>query len=260
MAIGKNKRLTKSKKGGKRKAVDPFTMKEWYSIKAPSLFSTREAGKTLITKTKGTKIASEGLRGRVFELSLADLNGGDEEQSFRQDKLIAEEIQGYNILTNFHGMDMTRDKLCSLIKKWQSIIEASVDVRTTDGYLVRMFCIAFSKKMPNQLKKTCYVQGGQQKLIRAKMTTIMSEQGSKCDLKDLVKTLLPEVIGQQIEKECQGIFPIKESTSGRSRSSKSPSSTSLSLWRCTREERMLVPRSSLSWRRPLWLDPEEGSK
>jgi len=210
MAIGKNKRLTKSKKGGKRKAVDPFTMKEWYSIKAPSLFSTREAGKTLITKTKGTKIASEGLRGRVFELSLADLNGGDEEQSFRKIKLIAEEIQGYNILTNFHGMDMTRDKLCSLIKKWQSIIEASVDVRTTDGYLVRMFCIAFSKKMPNQLKKTCYVQGGQQKLIRAKMTTIMSEQGSKCDLKDLVKTLLPEVIGQQIEKECQGIFPIKD--------------------------------------------------
>ena len=123
MAIGKNKRLTKSKKGGKRKAQNPFELKEWYSIKAPSVFATREAGKTLITKTKGTKIAADGLRGRVFEVSLADLNGGDEEQGFRKIKLIAEEIQGYNILTNFHGMDMTRDKLCSLIKKWQSIIE-----------------------------------------------------------------------------------------------------------------------------------------
>jgi hypothetical protein len=44
------------------------------------VFVTKNAGKTLITKTTGIKIASEGLKGRVFELSLADLNGGDESQ------------------------------------------------------------------------------------------------------------------------------------------------------------------------------------
>ncbi len=209
MAIGKNKRLTKSKKGGKRKPVDPFLKKEWYDIKAPSVFEVRNCGKTLITKTQGQKIASDGLKGRVFELSLADLCK-DEELSYRKIKLCVEEVQGYNVLTNFHGMDMTRDKLCSLIKKWQSIIEASVDVRTTDGYLVRMFCIAFTKKMPNQLKKTCYAKAAQQRLIRKKMTDIMAEEGSKCDLKELVKKLLPDVMGQEIEKACQGIFPVKD--------------------------------------------------
>ena len=62
-------------------------------------------------------IASDGLKGRVFEVSLADLQ--NDEVTFRKFKLIAEEVQGRNVLTNFHGMDLTRDKLCSMVKKWQ---------------------------------------------------------------------------------------------------------------------------------------------
>ena len=129
---GKNKRLTKSKKGGKKKAQNPFDKKEWYTIKAPSMFAARDAGKTLITRTQGQKIASEGLKGRVFEISLADLNK-DEDQMTRKVKLCCEDVQGYNVITNFHGMDLTRDKLCSLIKKWVTLIEAHVDIKTTDG-------------------------------------------------------------------------------------------------------------------------------
>jgi len=208
MAIGKNKRLTKSKKGGKKKIVDPFLKKEWYDVKAPSMFTVRSAGKTLITRSQGTKIASEGLKGRVFEMSLADLNS-DEDQAYRKIKLIAEDVQGYNILTNFHGMDMTRDKLSSLIKKWQTLIEAHVDVKTTDNYVLRMFCVAFTTKMPNQIKKTCYAQSSQIREIRKKMTDIMTEEASKCELKDLVLKFIPEIIGGEIEKACQGIFPLQ---------------------------------------------------
>jgi len=40
MAVGKNKKLMKGKKGqGKKKAVDIMTKKEWYSVKAPSYFT-----------------------------------------------------------------------------------------------------------------------------------------------------------------------------------------------------------------------------
>jgi len=64
-----------------------------------------------------SEIASDALKGRVFEVSLADLQ--NDEVAFRKFKLISEEVQGRNVLTNFHGMDMTTDKLRSMVKKWQ---------------------------------------------------------------------------------------------------------------------------------------------
>ncbi|KAK1344838.1 hypothetical protein QTO34_013542 [Cnephaeus nilssonii] len=54
--VGKSKHLTKGgRKGAKKKMVDPFLKKDWF------------------TRAQGSKIASEGLKGRVFEVSLADL-------------------------------------------------------------------------------------------------------------------------------------------------------------------------------------------
>ncbi|MCE2056267.1 40S ribosomal protein S3-1 [Datura stramonium] len=148
----KNKRISKGKKGGKKKAADPYAKKDWYDIKAPSVFGVRNVGKTLVTRTQGTKIASEGLKHRRFEVSLADLQN-DEDHSFRKIRLRAEDVQGRNVLTNFYGMDFTTDKLRSLVKKWQSLIEAHVDVKTTDSYTLRMFCIGSPKSAPNQQKE-----------------------------------------------------------------------------------------------------------
>ena len=210
MAVGKNKRLTKGgKKGNKKKLGDPFLKKEWYDIKAPAFFSQRSCGKTLVSRTQGTKIASEQLKGRVLELNLADLNN-DEDLSFKKIKLCIEEVQQRNCLTDFHGMSLTRDKLCSLIKKWQTLIEGHVDVRTTDGYLVRMFAIGFTKKRNDQIKNNCYAQSAQIRRIRIKMNEIMSAAASKVPLRDLVKQLIPEAIGKEIEKHCQGIYPLKD--------------------------------------------------
>lgn len=208
MAVGKNKRLSKGKKGGKKKVVDPFSKKDWYDIKAPSMFNTRNVGKTLVTRTQGTKIASDGLKGRVVQVSLADLQN-NEADAYRNIKLRVEDVQGRNCLTQFHGMDLTTDKLRSLVRKWQTLIEATVDVKTTDGYFLRLFCIAFTKKRPGQVKKTAYAQSSQIRQIRKKMVEIMTREATSCDLKELVGKFIPEAIGKEIEKACQGIYPLQ---------------------------------------------------
>jgi hypothetical protein len=58
------------------------------------VFKVRQVGKTLVNRTAGTRIASDGLKGRVYEVSLADLQSeNDAERSFRKFKLICEDVQ-----------------------------------------------------------------------------------------------------------------------------------------------------------------------
>merc|ERR1712241_1542761 len=212
MAVGKNKGLKiGGKKGAKKKVVDPFTRKDWYDIKAPANFKVRDIGKTLVNRTQGTKIASDGLKSRVYEVSLADLqNEPDAERSYKKFKLVCEDVQGKNCLTQFYGMNLTTDKLRSMVKKWQTLIEAHVDAKTTDGFTLRLFCIGFTKKAEGSKKKTCYAQSQQVRNIRKKMIDIISREISSADLKDVVNKLIPDSMSMDITKACQGIYPLHD--------------------------------------------------
>lgn len=172
------------------------------------------------------------MKGRVFEVAQADLQ--QDEVAHRKFKLISEDVQGKHVLTNFHGMSLTSDRLKSLVKKWQvmhttptiislmktlssssiviaciiiyshlmirkfllhvimtsqTMIEATVDVKTTDSYLLRLFCIGFTKRQPNQIKKTSYAKASQVRNIRRRMVEIITREISQSDLKEVVSKL-----------------------------------------------------------------------
>jgi small subunit ribosomal protein S3Ae len=211
MAKGKQKVKGKAKK----KLVDPFTKKEWYDVKAPAVFadgknnSKLQIGKTLVTKTQGTKIARDGLLGRCFDVSLGDLRPDAEDEAFRKFRLRVQEVQGRACLTNFHGMDLTSDKLRSLVRKWHSLIETHVDVKTTDGYVLRVFVIGFTRARPNQVRKTSYAQSAQVRAIRKKMIEVVTRETTGQELKDLVSKFAAESIGKEIEKATTGIYPLQ---------------------------------------------------
>lgn len=93
---------------------------------------------------------------------------------------------------------------------FQTLIEANVDVKTTDGYLLRVFCIGFTNKDQLSQRKTCYAQHTQVRAIRKKMTEIITKEVTDSDLKDVVQKLLPDSIAKEIEKNCQGIYPLHD--------------------------------------------------
>jgi len=162
--------------------------KEWYNILAPG-FDKRCITLSPCNKTAGQKQSSESLKGRVFNISLADCNNQCETQAWRQMKFQVDEVKGFDCYTNFYGMDISRDKACSMIKKWHSLIEAHVQAKTSDGFILRLFCIAFTKRTKKQVKATCYAKSSHKKLIIKKMMEIMQATVQKSTLKELVKIL-----------------------------------------------------------------------
>lgn len=172
------------------------------------LISLSSVGKTLVNRTTGLKNANDALKGRIIEVSLADLQK-DEDHSFRKIKLRVDEVQGRSCLTDFHGLEFTSDKLRSLVRKWQTLIEGNVVIKTTDEYLLRIFCIAFTRRRPNQVRKTTYANGAQIKAIRKKMVEIIQREATNCSLKELTQKIIPESIGTTIEKATQGIYPLQ---------------------------------------------------
>jgi len=209
MAVGKNKKLGKKKNKIGKKAADPFAKKEWYDLKAPSVFPIRDIGKTVVTKTQGQRNSRDSLMGRVMESSLGDLKENAEDDAYRKFSFKVEDIQGSQCLTQFHGMCLTTDKLRSLVRKWHSLIEAYADVKTTDGYVVRLFAIGFTRRRPNQRRATTYAQTSQAKQIRKRMVEAMQKEGSSGDLNELITKLMTEIIGREIEKSTNGIFPLQ---------------------------------------------------
>lgn len=75
--------------------------------------------------------------------------------------------------------------------RWQNLIETIVDVKTTDGYTLRVFAIVFTAKAKSgQIKKTAYAQTAQIRAIRKKITDIITNAVTKSDLKDFASKYL----------------------------------------------------------------------
>jgi small subunit ribosomal protein S3Ae len=164
MAFGKNpKNFSKGRKGVKRRVGDKFLKKEWWTVKAPGMFQNRLFTKSPVNQTAGRVLSQDCIKNRVFEISLGDLNLSAK-NTYQKIKLIIDdtsEVTNKEAQTNFYGLDTTKDHLCSLIRKWHTLIETFVDVKTNDGFVMRFFVVAFTQRSKLQVKAATYAQRSQ---------------------------------------------------------------------------------------------------
>lgn len=212
MAIGKNKRISKGGKRGKRgKVQEAMSRKEWYDVVAPSNFETRQFCKTICNKTQGTRIAADFLRGRVYETNLADLNqSAGQDDAHRKVRFAVQEVQGRNLLTQFHSLEMTTDRMFSLLRKWCTTMETTVEVKTADGYTLRLFVIAFTKKQDNQLSRNCYAKTRLVKWLRHRITKIATRRLRNVQINEAVTLLTRNILSDYMTKRCSAIVPLRD--------------------------------------------------
>lgn len=139
----------------------------------------------------------------------ADLAPHQDSFHWRKIKLIVDQTEGRQAVTSFYGVDMTRDELCSLIKKRKTLIEAVQDVKSADGYTLRIFAIAFTRESPNQKRKTNYALASQQKIIRKRINDIIAKEVSKANSTQILNLFTSEVVEKKITKEVSNIYPVK---------------------------------------------------
>ena len=157
----------KQKKGAKKKKlVDAFLKKDWYVVKVPQWTARKRdhfrVGFSPATRGKQRR----ALENRTFVINVGDLQDEDkmnqhDDLNWKKFKFITEETFGDKLLTQWHGMDITRDKRCPLIRKWHTMLECFCDAKTSDGYVLRVKALAFTKKQSTQIKKNCYAKNSQ---------------------------------------------------------------------------------------------------
>ena len=188
--------------------MDLLLKKEWFEIKAPKEFGEKSLGATLITKTSNVSKIVQSLKDRNYEINLTDIKAS-EDSSHKKLTLRHNSYEEKNCYTRFYGLDTTRDKFFSLIRKWQTIVELNSDLKTKDGYFIRVFLIGFSRKRRNQTKKTSYINTSQIRTIRRKMSEILVKEITNCSMKELIPKILSDKLCDEINFYCSKIFPLQ---------------------------------------------------
>ncbi len=175
-----------------RKMREAWKAKQWYRIVAPEMFNGAELGETPARDP-------ELLIGRVSEVSYQDLTG-DFTKSHIKLYFKINSIKGADASTEFIGHNMTSDYLRRLTRRRNSKIENVIDVRTKDGYKLRIKTVSISiGRIPSS----------HQHAIRLKIGETILKKSSEKTMSELIKSILSGELPKEIARECKKIHPLK---------------------------------------------------
>jgi small subunit ribosomal protein S3Ae len=207
MAKGKNKKISKKGKAARQNAKHPFLKKEWYTLIAPSaLKKTVPVGWTCCKKPTGTQVIGDFLKGRVAEISYADITENARDVT-KKVRMVIDEVQGSLCATSFYAYELSREKIFALLKKRQSLIEVYTDVKTQDGVIYRIFMVMVTNRKQNQVKINSYAQASKIRVLRKVLIAEAVKYAQEKSADDFAYEVITGVMNSRFEKVAQEVIP-----------------------------------------------------
>ena len=209
MAKGKNKKL--GKKGrGRKSDKHTFQKKEWHKLISPTdMKNTSQIGWTCVSKTSGTRVSTDYLRGRVGEMTLADISNQNLEREMlnKKIKMLVEEVKDGSCYTSFYGYDLTRETINNIIKKRTSLIDIYADVRTKDNYIFRVFLTSVTRRPHDKLRINHFANSSTIRLLRKKTVQALQTEVKNMTTEELANGIVEGNFVRTLNKTMRKVIP-----------------------------------------------------
>jgi len=185
-AVAKQEKVAISKR-------DPWALKKWFSVHAPSYL-----GGVFIAEVPAAE--SQKLLMRTLEVSLYDLTKDISHLPIKL-KFQIHKVDGLQAFTRFKGLELTRDYLRSLVRKGTSKVAAVAEVKTRDGWVMRVTVLAVT---------THRIGTAQKSAMRKRMIETLMKKASEMDIGQFLKEALEGVMAADLFVAGKKIAPLRK--------------------------------------------------
>ncbi len=188
-----------------RKQRDKWKLKRWYSIRAPrNPWHYKKIGETIGAD-------SEFVTGRIFQTTQQEFDGDFTKMHVKLNFRI-KEIVNQDAITEFVGHEHQNDHIRRQIRRYRGKVSAVIDFVTTDGYLVRLKPLIVTESR---------VTSSMKKVMRKKVTDLITTFGSSCDYPALQKAILGSDLETSMNNALKPIAKIRSAVIAKSQLLKS---------------------------------------
>ena len=175
-----------------QRKLDGWKSKEWYNIEAPVYLNRAIIGNTMAGD-------ASLLIGRNVETTVGELTN-DMTKNNTKVILRINNVVGDIATTDLMGHELTTDYVRSIVKRQTSRIDANVEVKTKDGYTIRV-------------KPTCFTikraRSSQIKAIREMMVDIVKKRASEADFETFMQEAILGRLSAGIYRQAKFIYPLR---------------------------------------------------
>jgi small subunit ribosomal protein S3Ae len=175
-----------------QRKLDGWKSKEWYNIEAPAYLNRAVVGSTMA----GDPAL---LIGRNVETTVGELTN-DMTKNNTKVILRISNVVGEVATTDLMGHELTTDYIRSIVKRQTSRIDANIEVRTKDGFVIRV-------------KPTCFTikraRSSQMQAIREMMVDIVKKRASETDFETFMQEAILGRLSAAIYRQAKFIYPLR---------------------------------------------------